>query len=547
MPAEIKYGIVVDNKDITETGKIRVLLMEQDVPASFRSKSIVELKKFLANADAVGNYIPWSKSSSTKSADPYLTEPFLPKQINLIPEEGQLVKVMIYEEAQYREYVGPAISSLENQKENYVNSLNAFKYNTKKDLIKTGYVTRVQDFSLYGNNSQLILSDKEVFLRTNHQTTTGTKQKNSNLSLLQQSTFNTTLTVEKKKRNVVQEPDKLISHLLEITVHKKFRSFLNEPTLIATLQLKSALDLLNNNGKRGLLNKSYSPKAAYEDAPVELEFQIQTDDIASINSFIEEIKQGLLDKKISQLANTSGGVTELDTPNGKITITDNRTMTRTFTEITDRKEVDVISFIVRSKPGQSLYTVNEDTLTGLGVVAGFKETNPTFYRKELTNLSGINEIINKFNLNTTIESKLMQEGPRTVEVDDNNFTVDQRKDSFSVQASNKILMLSTQVTPNLISSNPSQYGLTQQELTNLVDPSQLKTYSLVRGELMVQTLLRLVDLFLAHGHSLMNTTKNSLEEETRAELIKLKEELTKKVNPDLSGGPKVLNQYIRVN
>jgi hypothetical protein len=468
----------------------------------------------------------------------------------LIPEEGQLVKVVIYGEAMYREYIGPHISSLENEKEGYVNTLSSHKFNYHKDLIKNGYVNSIEDFGILHNNSQVVLADKELFLRTNAQEYSG-KKKNQKMALYQQSTFNTTLTVETTKKKVVQEPEKIISHLLEISVNKKFREFISERTIHANIKLVSLLDHKNQNGKLGVTNNTYNSANPYNDGEIELEYDIVTDDVSEIEKVIDQLKLNILDRKISDLATlTQNGVvytTTVTTPGADITITDRRTMTRAHAEISDRKEVEVISFVIRFSPDQKLFETSTQALELLGVSAGFMQTNPKFYAKERGNLEGFNNLINRYFGNNTIESKLMNESPTVVETEQTNPKFDTKKDSYNIQASDKILMLSTQVTPNVISNDPKEYGLTQKQISELVDPTKAQTYSTIRGELLLSMMIKLIDLFLAHGHSTGNTVKDSLEQDTRNELSKMKEQLLVKVNPDLSGGPDILNQYIRLN
>ena len=549
MPTEIKYGVVVDNNDIHQTGKIRILLIGEDIPSTYRSKSINELKNLLYNLDVAGNYVPWQKSTLTKKADPYLADAFLPKSISIIPDEGQLVKIITYPEANYKEYIGPHITSLDNQKEGYVNAVNAFKTTNKTDLITKGFTNKVSDVSFYGTNSQLILSDKELFLRTNSQENNG-KKKNPKLSLFQQSTFNKTYSVVDKKSTTIQTPDTILTHILNVKVVKKQRDILNEKTVIATLQLLSVINFKNRDGKIGVTTSSYNAKNDYG-SDIELEFIMSTDDMVEVSNFIIQLNQSLLKRSVPQLLNQSqvGDVLQstTTTPTYDLIVNDYRQMTANHVVITDRKAVDVISLVVTMDKNQINYPLTTDTLTRLGVSQSYSTTNVKFYAKEMKNLSLINDLTTKYQNNFKVESNILNVTPKIVDTIESDVTLDGDIDSYSVIGSKKIILASTQITPNLISNKPTQYGLTQKELTNLIDPKALNTFSSVRGERLIEVINQLIDLFLQHGHSTGVTVKNSMEEDTRNKLVKIKEELSKKVNPDLSGGTNLLNQYIRIN
>lgn len=549
MSTEIKHAVVIDNKDIYQTGKIRVLLLDSDIASEYRTKNIAELKNLLFNLDAKGNYKPWQKSTLSKSADPYLAEPFLPKQINLIPEEGQLVKIVTYSDGNFKEYIGPQISSLENQKENYVNSLSEFRNVTKKDLITNGYVNKVSDFGIYGNNSQLIFGDKEMFFRTNFQDFNG-KKKNIEQTIFQQSTFNSTLNSEKKITTTIEEPEKVISHLLDVFILKKVRTVANEKTITASIKLVNILHHKNNNGRLGVTNKTFEPNNQYMDGHEDLDFTLQTDDANDVSKFIDELRSGLVNKKLEMLAtltDTIDGIkTTINTDSYSVEIKDSRMMTQNHVVITDRKEVELFGFVIRVRNTQ-LFETTAEALEILGISDQYLKTNPKFYAKEKNNLIHLNTIINRYANNNKVEGKFTNDNPKAITKETSKINFEDKKDTFTVTASKKLLFLSTQVTPNLISSNPSQYGFTQQELVDLIDPKKLNTFSSVRGERLIEMMITLINLFLQHGHSTGNTVKNSLEDDTRNKLIAMKEELTKKVNTDLTGGPNLLNPYIRIN
>jgi hypothetical protein len=86
-----------------------------------------------------------------------------------------------------------------------------------------------------------------------------------------------------------------------------------------------------------------------------------------------------------------------------------------------------------------------------------------------------------------------------------------------------------------------EYGLNENEIFNLLNAS----HPTIKGDIMVQLLITLIDLMISHGHSTGDTVKGSLDEDSRKKLEEIKNLLTTKTNKDYSGGPDILNQNVR--
>ena len=110
MKADYKIGVCFDNKDPKNFGRIRAIPLNR----LGRTPTLREIQSYIAdedsNAIATQKYNPWNAtvSGSFKEKDEYVCEPFLPKNIAITPKNGQLVKIINYDDlTQKTEYIGP--------------------------------------------------------------------------------------------------------------------------------------------------------------------------------------------------------------------------------------------------------------------------------------------------------------------------------------------------------------------------------------------------------------------------------------------------------
>jgi hypothetical protein len=110
MKADYILGICVDNEDPRNSGRIRALPLNELGVYS----TLGELRTYLTNQDTKAEagkiYTPWytTKNTNYKERDRFLCEPFLPKNITIPPNPGQLVKILKYDDnLANNEFIGP--------------------------------------------------------------------------------------------------------------------------------------------------------------------------------------------------------------------------------------------------------------------------------------------------------------------------------------------------------------------------------------------------------------------------------------------------------
>ena len=124
----ISFEVCVANQDPQRAGRIRVVNVKGEGLSKARIndpiQAIVKLDK---EARKNNTYKPWEKGvPGSYGDDPYLVNPFLPLNLNIIPRIGEAAKVITYDtvkDSQNREYVGPVISQFgEIKGDNFLNS-----------------------------------------------------------------------------------------------------------------------------------------------------------------------------------------------------------------------------------------------------------------------------------------------------------------------------------------------------------------------------------------------------------------------------------------
>jgi hypothetical protein len=115
MAKVIYFGVCIDSNDPSKAGRIRAVT-DEDFKETQSPTDYDELElTSLLGQEKYSKYttidqIKWSVD------DPHLVSPFLPPFINVVPQEGENVKILYYDtsnETQNKEYVGPTISSPE--------------------------------------------------------------------------------------------------------------------------------------------------------------------------------------------------------------------------------------------------------------------------------------------------------------------------------------------------------------------------------------------------------------------------------------------------
>lgn len=168
MKADYKIGVCFDNEDPKNLGRIRAIPI--DILGKFAT--LKDIKDYIKREDdkaiAALKYNPWysTKYQNFKEKDKYVCEPFLPKNIGVTPNTGQLVKIITYEDLDQKlEFIGPYTIDQITLTEEYRNVVsNLQKTLPISDVLPKKGKTFISGYS----NEQIILGDNEFLIRLDH-------------------------------------------------------------------------------------------------------------------------------------------------------------------------------------------------------------------------------------------------------------------------------------------------------------------------------------------------------------------------------------------
>jgi hypothetical protein len=483
----IDIGICVDNRDPKGLGRIRC----------------VRFSDYVSEKEKADSYEPFSEK------DIFVAIPFLPTNINFIPEIDQAVKIINYntrKENVNLEYVAGPFTTVHNFNDQsfspqmsdttYGNSIkkrgNIFDSNEnfiKK--ISTGSIAKKTDYGIYGKYcSDVIFTENGLQLR-------GGK-------LLSKERSNA-----KDRNDIYTYP--LMSTKSSVMNLKKFPyklEYKDEETTINTTEIKDIKHIIEYNLVDSSGNTTISNPYAVEFYVYEL--LKPYGDISKTNNFNEN---STIPSTLLKLVNLE----EDDvSPTHEIILN-----TTGFTD-------------VASEIRDFLLTVHEEDLKKINSLYKSNGLHPFFFKpkESLVTLTGTTTNIT-YKKNLLTEIKLYQVGPGSGLVFSSANVLPQvipnivrRKvtqsvpnsdeQSFSSLRSDKIYLLSTDTnnTEKIVPFEKlDKYELSQTDYVEQIDPN---TYALVRGENLIRLLRSFIDVFKTHQHNVVGTyvtTGNSISDE----------------------------------
>lgn len=462
----VDLGICQDNIDPQGVGRIRYKIYSDNVGS--KEKSI--------------DYKKWD------DRDPFVAMPFLPTNMNFIPEIGQAVKIIYYDNDKStvnQEYIaGPFTTTFDFHSQTYSQQVENTTYGIAvkhgEDVVTSdgkyrnpkskGAFAKDRDFAIYGKyGSDMILTESGVMLRGGKliskevASTTNRKKmmyqpimspKSSNFYLKK---FPRKMTLSEINVETVKVENTLLKTIVEYTVNS-----LTNPTTVSIYVYR--------------VNKPYG-------------------DLYMTNNFTSHTELNL---KFLTLINT-----------------DNTTTTPTFTR-------SVSSFDdVYKEIRYVLYTIHENGLSELDPLYTSDDLHPLYYRPtnqllvtvpsnetEKSNLQKLFSEIKLRNVGPTdgLVWSIIQTKPKqtkTVEknvvakIDDNS-----GEQTFGAIVTDKMFILSTDTnnTDKTINFDDlNKYEYTQEDYIKKIEPN---TYSTVRGENMLELISAMIDVLLSHVHNI---------------------------------------------
>lgn len=437
--------------------------------------------------------------------DPFVALPFLPSNLNMIPEIGQAVKIINYnsdKETVNQEYiVGPFntmydfsginqtfTQQIENttygvsiKKRDDIRNITGeyIEKNTDKVFAKEG------DFGIYGKyGSDIIFTNNGINIRggkllSKEKASVSQRKKLTNypiftpkFSKLQLKKFPYTA----KTKNVLENQTNFDKVSLKTLIEYEFDNITN-PTIIKLFVYNLKIDFYT------------------------YEF---TDDTIISSSFLKLIN------------------------------TDDTNTTPTYTEIATGYTSNEIASNIRSL----IYNISEYGLNSLNTLYNDEDLHPIYFRPSynLKNLSGTtNEIITKENILKKIKvkniafpsstllfskSNAVQTG-KVNEVETKEYYIDNtdNEQTFASIVSDKLYFITTDTEENktINFDDLDKYEYTQEDYIKKIEPN---TYSSVRGEKLITLLRKIVEVLQKHQHNVVGPyVKTSFNEHD--ELVKL--------------------------
>lgn len=482
----IDLGVCIDNKDPLGMGRIRC----------------VDYDDYVSGKENFKKYTPWSED------DAFIALPFLPNNINFIPEEKQSVKIIRYNTTKTtvnQEYIsGP--------------------FTTRFDFNGQIYSQQVSP-TTFGSG----VKDKpEIFSNGNlPPDCEGTLSKETDYSVSGKFGSDVVLT----ENGVILRGGKLLSKQASSVNERKRLS--NYPILakkVAKLHLKKFPE------KREL-KIDVVERVTYENANLKYVIEYSINSITSpttINFFVYKINTGVYGDifksntftEFTELPNTLCILLNDDGTTTTPTLSVDMTTTADYSTFSIDEKISTICSEIRLK----LLKIKEDGFEGLfsaNVNAKFdsseelKNVYPFFFRptqslrtlstSNTTELERKNTLLNGVKLAKNVQqsglvwSTSRFAAPSVTNKDEIEKLVKDntsREQTFSSLTSDKIYLLSTDTNftnKSVEFDKLNKYEYTQDDYLGEIDPN---TYAIVRGEVLMEFLRALYNVLLTHTHNI---------------------------------------------
>lgn len=506
MKVDFTYGVCLSNEDPQNLGRIRALPLTIFGNATNLSVILKNAATEDQKALSGGIYRPWQIFSEIgiKNPDPYVCQPFLPKNIGLLPQTGQLIKILVFDDlTKTKEYIGPYTIDSVTLREEFPMVI---KNINKGQKLRAVLPQNIKIFYSGFNNEQLSLGDNEILMRLNY--INYDKTKKTQYPFIQLSDFNKSYKYVDEITDERIEPDAPIDHICEMfldydaSASKKY---------IVTLLLFNTTNIITPNGKIGLTQKLFDSSVSYinknsGDFIVKHVISSKTlrDIIPNIKNIIDKYKKNIVcfydNLKISY----------------EQTITNANTDIYVYNKLSETPNIggaNMSELIIRNW----YFYLNPNVKTS-DYISLPNEEVPL-----------MDEFIGFYN----IPQKLGELQNQQTVVNRNQKTVGKlNSESLSalVGYADKIIFLSSLNNPDLI-TNPNSDNLSLKQISDIINNiGEVKTYGITRGEKMLELINDLLDVFLSHGHLAGVDPRSSLDGNTNGGSVKKISDLKQKIH-----------------
>ncbi len=544
MKADYKIGICFSNEDPQNLGRIRAI----SIDVLGKAISLKDIQEYVKREDDIAvatlKYNPWysTKYQNFSERDKYVCEPFLPKNIGVTPNAGQLVKIITYEDlSQKLEFIGPYTIDQVTLTEEYRNVVN----NLQKTIPISEVIPKKGKtfFSGY-TNEQIILGDNELLIRLNH-INQGAKTRKTSYPFIQLSQFSNSYNVNEKTTTITENPDIPIDFICEMFLKYTPKKSVNDKNFTAELVLYDASKQLNRKGELGLTRDTYSPKTQYISSSYTnytVKHYINSSNYNEFLKIIDEIISGYNSGGVIKYYDINNTSSEQKTENNITTIIVYNNVPATPNAggaLSDSNIVSNIkSWMFRLNP-----SINLNNYQGTLTRPNLPENNIESIKYR--DFAALDSLISKYSVDKKY-GKLAINNPRTTTVTKPVAESANKPQSVYTVYSDKFLFLSSLNSLNIV-DNLNFDGLPSDKIARILSGlnQNERTYGFIRGEKLMELLNEILDMFKKHGHQAGVDPTASIVQSTQEAV----ENIKKKIKDELKEGQNnvIINHNLRLN
>jgi hypothetical protein len=545
-------GICVDTNDPQNLGRIRALPISE----VGNTTSLSDIRSYVNSQDQIAEslkrYKLWYNTiiSTYKERDKYLCDPFLPKNIGLLPLPGQLVKIISYGKDAPNEFVGPYTIDQVTLTEEYRNVVR----NLQKTLDISEVIPKKTKTFLSGyNNEQIILGENEVLVRLAH--INNNKRRQTTYPFIQLTQFGNSYNIENREVTITQSKNPAINNIAQLYIdYTPKTSKTTEQNFIGTLILYDASKIMNTQNLLGLTKNNYSADKEYITKTIDnyiVKHVFTTSNMSDFTSILIKILQSYKnDSKIEYFNNSNTSTIQIindATKNQTIVtynkLTSNPTSGGGVHDVPNQITGGLRNWKFRLDPNINIKNYS-------GTLDPPTTDQNTIAYKNYSDFVQLSNFIDKY-------EDLLRTELNHGELTDNSDTKITTKQDVPVQTgqgqsvntmySDKFLFLSSINSQSLISDTTSD-GLTATKIAEILygTNENLKTYGFLRAEPMLTLIKDVLDMLLNHGHVAgQDEPRDSIIEDSKKKITALQTRIENELKQNQNNV--IVNHNLRLN
>jgi hypothetical protein len=541
-------GVCIDTNDPNNLGRIRVIPIA-DVG---NTTSLADIKAYVNSQDQIAEsqklYKVWYNTiiGTYKERDKYLCDPFLPKNIGLLPLPGQLVKIISYGNEAPNEFVGPYTIDQVTLTEEYRNVVR----NLQKTLDISEVIPKKTKTFLSGyNNEQIVLGENEVLIRLAH--INNDKKRKTTYPFIQLTQFGNSYNIENKEVTTTQSKNPTINNIAQLYIdYTPKTSKTTEQNFIGTLIVFDASKIMNTQNLLGLTKNNYSSNKEYitktTDAYI-VKHVFTTSNMSDFTSILMKILQSYKnDSKIEYFNNSNSGTIQTinDATKNQTIITYNKLTSNPTSgggvhDVPNLITGGLRNWKFRLDPNTSIKNYS-------GTLVSPTPDQNTIAYKNYSDFLELSKFIDSFRTELNYGELTDNSDTKITTKQDVPIQTGQAQ-SVNTVYSDKFLFLSSLNSQSLINDTTSD-GLTATKIAEILYGSNenVKTYGFLRAEPTLSLINDVLDMLLNHGHVAgKDDPRESIIEDSKNKITALQKRIQNELGQNQNNV--IVNHNLRLN